>query len=363
ALFPSATIGSGVDDAFEGAPAVVDAVDDGSGSARKTEMGTDIRVTIDCGTESRILTVTPHEIAGNAAGPSAVGGTVLLFRDVTAQETLQRRYRALIEKSPNVIAVCGTDGLLRYASPSVERLLGHTPSEVEGRPAIDFVHPDDREESQRVLERAFETRDPQTVAHRLIHANGNWRRFETTVERLFEDTDEVVITATDVTESRRYEQRLQVLNRVLRHDLKNDANVIGGYAGLLRDHVDDDGAEYLDIIDRKVQTLTHLSDQAREIDVALHNDGGRATIDLSELLSRLCTSLESAFPHANVSVSVPETAVVRADELLESAVRNVLENAVVHNDGDAPVVEASVAAAAGGYRIAVEDDGPGIPSV
>ena len=83
--------------------------------------------------------------------------------------------------------MCGTDGLVRYVSPSVERLLGHSPAEVEGRPAIDFVHPDDRRESQRALERAFQACDPQTVDHRLIHVNGNWRQFETTVEGLFEE--------------------------------------------------------------------------------------------------------------------------------------------------------------------------------
>ncbi|TKX52590.1 PAS domain S-box protein, partial [Halorubrum sp. SS7] len=148
-------------------------------------------------------------------------------------ETLQRRYRALIEKSPNVIAVCGDDGLLRYVSPSIARLLGHETSEVEGRPVIDFVHPEDRREAQKAFERAFEDAEPQSLTHRIAHDDGSWRRFETVIERLFADGSEVVITATDVTETRRYEQRLQVLNRVLRHDLKNDTNVIGGYADLL----------------------------------------------------------------------------------------------------------------------------------
>ncbi|WP_418286335.1 histidine kinase N-terminal 7TM domain-containing protein [Halorubrum sp. DTA46] len=360
-LFPSVAVGRCADDAFAEVPAVADAVTpDGDGSGPTDRRVTDeFHVTLDDGSAPRFLTADVHAIADG----SGVGGCVLLLRDITERETLQRRYRALIEKSPNVIAVCGTDGLLRYVSPSVERLLGYTSAEIEGRPIIDLVHPDDQLDAQRAFERAFDSGDPQPIDHRIAHANGNWRLFETVIERLFDDTEELVITATDVTENRRYEQRLQVLNRVLRHDLKNDTNVIGGYADLLRDHVDDEGDEYLDVIDRKVETLTHLSDQARQIDVALHSSVGRATIDLSELVARLGESLESSFPHATVTVSCPDSAVVCADELLESAVRNVLENAVVHNDEPEPVVEASVAADGDGFYIGVADNGPGIPPV
>ena len=353
-LFPDAELGAPVDDAFDDVPSVADAVTDDSSDD-------EFRVTVggDDGAP-RFLTVGVHDITGPG---TSRGGTVLLFRDVTERETLQRRYRALIEKSPNVIAVCGEDGLLRYVSPSIERLLGHQTNEIEGRPIIDLVHPEDRREAQRAFERAFEGAEQQSITHRIACADGSWRRFETVIERLFEDAREVVITATDVTEARRYEQRLQVLNRVLRHDLKNDTNVIGGYADLLRDHVDEEGDPYLDIIDRKVRTLTHLSDQAREIDVALHSDAGRADIDLAALVDRLGESLASSFPRASVGVTVPESAVVSADELLESAVRNVLENAVVHNDGDDPHVEATVVPDGDRFRIDVADDGPGIPPV
>ena len=353
ALFPEAELGARAAEAFDDAPAVADAV-------AEPASDDEFRVTVDGDGAPRFLTVGVHDITGPG---TSRGGTVLLFRDVTERETLQRRYRALIEKSPNVIAVCGEDGLLRYVSPSIERLIGHRANEVEGRPVIDLVHPEDRREAQQAFERAFEAAEPQSLTHRIACADGSWRRFETVIERLFADTGEVVITATDVTDARRYEQRLQVLNRVLRHDLKNDTNVIGGYADLLRDHVDEEGDPYLDIIDRKVRTLTHLSDQAREIDVALHSDAGRTEIDLTALVDRLCESLASSFPSATVTVTTPESAVVSADELLESAVRNVLENAVVHNDGDDPHVEATVVADGDRFRIDVADDGPGIPPV
>mgnify|MGYP002761220875 CR=1 FL=1 len=353
ALFPDADLGVAVGEAFDDVPAVADAVTD-------EDAAEEFRVTLDGGGAPRFLTVDVHDITGPG---TTRGGTVLLFRDVTERETLQRRYRALIEKSPNVIAVCGEDGLVRYVSPSIERLIGHRPTEIEGRPVIDLVHPDDRREAQHAFERAFDSAEPQSLTHRIARDDGSYRRFETVIERLFEDAREVVITATDVTEARRYEQRLQVLNRVLRHDLKNDTNVIGGYADLLRDHVDEEGDPYLDVIDRKVRTLTHLSDQAREIDVALHSDAARTEIDLAELVARLCESLESSYPHATVSVAVPESAVVTADELLESAVRNVLENAIVHNDGDDPHVEATVVPDGDRLRVDVADDGPGIPPV
>ena len=353
ALFPDADLGVAVGEAFDDVPAVADAVTD-------EDAAEEFRVTLDGGGAPRFLTVDVHDITGPG---TTRGGTVLLFRDVTERETLQRRYRALIEKSPNVIAVCGEDGLVRYVSPSIERLIGHRPTEIEGRPVIDLVHPEDRREAQHAFERAFDSAEPQSLTHRIARDDGSYRRFETVIERLFEDAREVVITATDVTEARRYEQRLQVLNRVLRHDLKNDTNVIGGYADLLRDHVDEEGDPYLDVIDRKVRTLTHLSDQAREIDVALHSDAARTEIDLAELVARLCESLESSYPHATVSVAVPESAVVTADELLESAVRNVLENAIVHNDGDDPHVEATVVPDGDRLRVDVADDGPGIPPV
>ena len=65
-----------------------------------------------------------------------------------AEEALrrsERHFRALIEKGRDIIAVLNEKGTTLYQSPSVERVLGYHPSEMIGKPAIDFVHPDDRD--------------------------------------------------------------------------------------------------------------------------------------------------------------------------------------------------------------------------
>jgi len=55
----------------------------------------------------------------------------------------EARFRALIENSFDITAITDGDGLIRYVSPSVERILGYQPHELEGSTFSEFVHPGD----------------------------------------------------------------------------------------------------------------------------------------------------------------------------------------------------------------------------
>ncbi|MCF2207926.1 hypothetical protein KVP02_09730, partial [Halobacterium salinarum] len=59
------------------------------------------------------------------------------------------------------------------------------------------------------------------------------------------EVSEVVGIATDITDQKHREQELELLNRIIRHDIRNDMAVVLGWAELLEDHVDDEGCEYL----------------------------------------------------------------------------------------------------------------------
>ena len=70
--------------------------------------------------------------------------------------TQQERFRSLIENTSDVISILDEDGIIRYMSPSLERVLGFVPAELIGRSGFDCFHPDDvtraRQSFSQVLE-------------------------------------------------------------------------------------------------------------------------------------------------------------------------------------------------------------------
>src|SRR5207248_304456 len=90
---------------------------------------------------------------------------VNIFRDITqsrhdeeALRASEERFRSLIEKSSDAIALLNAHGTVLYAGPSTERVLGYTPERYIGRNAFDLVHPDDRGPATTILTEV--TREP-----------------------------------------------------------------------------------------------------------------------------------------------------------------------------------------------------------
>ncbi|WP_435065165.1 ATP-binding protein [Halobaculum sp. EA56] len=183
----------------------------------------------------------------------------------------------------------------------------------------------------------------------------------------------------------RYERLVEVLtvlNRVLRHDVRNDLTVIAGYLDHARREGDPAIHEYLDGIEARAERIERLTDHARLAeDAVLDDDGVEGTTDLADVARRVVSTVDRDYPDAAVSVRVDadeRDALVPGHDLLESALHNVVENAVEHAGRDDPTVDVVVrvrpAGAAGdgstppsvadGGRVVeveVRDDGPGFP--
>jgi len=167
----------------------------------------------------------------------------------------------------------------------------------------------------------------------------------------------------DVTESKEREQDLdtlkQVLTRVLRHNLRNDVNAIGGFAQSIADSSENGTAEKAERIVRLSRKLTATSETARRIEDVIDADGPDE-FDLSEQVAAVAAEVGGDHPEAIIDWTVPEGLSVLANPEFPAGLRAVVENAVVHS-GDSPTVEVTGERAGRWVELAVADDGPGIP--
>lgn len=180
----------------------------------------------------------------------------------------------------------------------------------------------------------------------------------------FERADREHQLATARDQATQLNHHLTVLNRVFRHDLRNAANVIHGHAGLLVKDVDTDTTQdSATTIRDQAADLVEMSQQVQDIERLLHDDTDERTIvDLSELIATQLVRIERDYPAVQVDGPTCETCYVSAHPLVESVLRNVIENAVEHNDQATPRVEVSLSQNGdNSVEVKIADNGPGIP--
>lgn len=164
-----------------------------------------------------------------------------------------------------------------------------------------------------------------------------------------------LLSLRDVTDRELRKQRLEVFNRVLRHNLRNRVDVIKSNAAALADGADRSRAE---AIQASADNLASLSSRARATDQLLARDPEPSQGDLAATLRELVPRDPAG---VDVTVDAPESAPLSTDwAALRSALGSAVENAVEHA---ASAVVVTVAEQPSHYEVRVADDGPGIPDV
>lgn len=165
----------------------------------------------------------------------------------------------------------------------------------------------------------------------------------------------------DITDERQRQQRIQVLNRVLRHNLRNDLNAVNGYAGLAEES--DDPSEYLLQIQDTAADLISIGEKAREIENIVAEERQSRAKNLEETLEQAVDEVETELQDCQISIHKPLPDTQVNGSVLLSVVRELVENACRHNDAEQPVVEIQSEVTDGEYplNIQVSDNGPGIP--
>jgi diguanylate cyclase (GGDEF)-like protein/PAS domain S-box-containing protein len=160
----------------------------------------------------------------NPASAIAVGAVVMtllvLLRQLIAvrqnvrllaEAGAEARFRSLVQNSSDVILVVRADGTIKFASPSVARVLRRDPAGLLGQPLLDLLDPDDRERAKDFLREAGRCVGVSAAAEwRFRLPDGSLLNAELLATNLVDDPTVrgVVLNGRDVSERKRLEQQL-----------------------------------------------------------------------------------------------------------------------------------------------------------
>jgi PAS domain S-box len=299
---------------------------------------------------------------------------IQLYVDISDQKQRERDlegYERLVENLPIGVfqTTPGPDGEFRLVNQGLVDIL-----EAESKSYFDDITPSDlyvnpgrrQEFSERLLtEGAVEGVELQfeTAAGNPIWVEVSGIVNEEDGEPVFE------LAMQDISARKERDQQLSVLNRVLRHNLRNAINVIEGNAALLGDAVEEEHLQAsVEGIERRVKNLKQLSEKAVTIR-SVFDKGSRidTVCDVGELLTAVATEFEGRHAEASFTVGEFESLYVRADIRLKLALNELVSNAIVHNDKPNPSVTMTATPAKENrdeewVDIVIADNGPGIPT-
>ncbi len=295
-------------------------------------------------------------------GFGKIAGQALAMTEMQTQgETVQQA----IEQADPAIAILDEDGTVEYVNAAFETVYGYPKSETIGAP-VDLLLPADVD-ATTLLSAVGEDRHWR---EEIVKSGKGGRRFHAdlsvaAVPVAGGTRQKYVAVASDITALKEREQRLEVLNRVLRHNLRNDMDSIIGRAELIATADSDDPRADASRIIETASDLVEMGEKVRRAATALDESAEQTDIVLVELLERVVSDLADAHPDGEVIVDVPSDVVIQSNwRQLELAVSNLVENGLEHG-GSKPTVEILLTdtdARDETLSIAVRDDGPGIPS-
>jgi hypothetical protein len=131
----------------------------------------------------------------------------------------ERHFRALIEDGPDLVVLLGSEGSIRYVSPSCRQQLGFEPSELVGTNAFFWVHPDDRSESLRLFSELVEFSGTSlTGEFRALCKDGHWKWIEATGTNLLHDpaVEAVLVQQRDISLRKGYEANLRRFEAIVK---------------------------------------------------------------------------------------------------------------------------------------------------
>ncbi|WP_424358465.1 MEDS domain-containing protein [Methanocella sp. MCL-LM] len=291
------------------------------------------------------------------------------------------RFRSLIQNSSDIIRILDREGRIIYDSPSSERILGYPSGSLLGRSPMDFIHPDDLELVRSSLSSIYAGTNPGTPTEfRILKADGEYLDVESTGSNMIgvPGVDGIVITTRPITERKRAEKELEEAKLqaelyldLMGHDISNMHQIMMMQLELAGETLEHKGKlegrdrEVLDSLAATLEKAARLIDNVRKLQKLNSGEYALEPVDLGVVLPEVL-KMYSGLPGRDIAITFSgcEGSLVQANLLLKDVFMNLLDNAVKHSAGPLDIAVDVRRVVSNGpcyYRVAIEDNGKGIP--
>jgi PAS domain S-box-containing protein len=278
-------------------------------------------------------------IVGIAAQAAIAVENAHLLQAVTYSE---HRFRALIERNTDGIAVIDAENKILYLSPSVLAIEGYTQDELIGVNGMDNTHPDDIPHVHDIVRRALENPGvPVPALWRRRHKDGRWLWLEGVATNLLHDpaVRGIVTNYRDVTQRVRSQeaqirsQKMEALGTLaggIAHDFNNILLAIRGNVRLAREDLEPGHPGELSIteIEKAAQRATELV--RRILAFSRPQESQREPLQLSIVVQEALNLMRATLP-AMIAIRTRfagDTPLVFADSTqVHQVVMNIVTNA------------------------------------
>jgi PAS domain S-box-containing protein len=295
-----------------------------------------------------------------------------VFQDITERkerkQDLRIKSRALEESTvgitiadanqPDYPIVYANEGFTRVTGYPTERALGNNCRFLQGEETDDATVAEIRE--------GINSETPTQTEILNYRADGTpfWNKLTIAPVRSA-DTEDVIHFVgiqEDITAEKRRDRLIEVLNRVLRHNLRNDITAIQGFANEIARRTDGEPAEMAQRISKTSAELTALSEKAQDFQTAVRDADPLAPRDILADVREVVSELRGEFPETEFNIEAGPCENVMATERLRLALREIGANAARYG-GSVGVTYTIEMTEDDEVAVCVHDGGPGLPEI
>lgn len=160
------------------------------------------------------FTGIPIKYNGNSAYLMMIQDLTKRKQDELVLRRSEEQYRLIADNMHDLVSVLDAQGVVKYASPSYETVLGFPSQVYEDARILDMIHSDDIPSVRSEFMNMIATKDYRVIEFRYKHRHGDWVPVEAKWTPVFDDDGVLLhflVVARDITERKMYETKLNNL--------------------------------------------------------------------------------------------------------------------------------------------------------